>query len=220
MAEVFDELKAMNTKLKQIVSVLAIVLALATGISAQQNPAKVSQLRVIKFHGDMAALLATLAQEYDVTIGLEADPKKPRSEVTLDLRDVTFHDMLNGIVQSEPRYQWRESGGCIEVLTVNSGISLMDTPISSFQVKDVSREEAIKELLSLPEVQAIAMSMNLSRRATGNPPAGAGERKVSLNLNAVTLRQALNRIIEQSGSRFWLFRTYPDGSFSVGTSTD
>lgn len=209
----------MNTSLKQIASVLVIVLAVATAISAQQNPAKASQVRVIKFHGDMAALLAQLAQEFDVTIGLEADPKKPRSEVTLDLYDATFHDMLNGIVQSEPRYQWRESGGCIEVLPVNNGLSLLDTPISSFQVKDVSREEAINQLLNLPEVRSIAMFMNLSRRAASNPPTRAGEGKVSLSLNGVTLRQALNRIIEQSGARFWLFRTYPDGSFSVGTST-
>jgi hypothetical protein len=210
----------MNTKLKHIATGLAIVLAVATAISAQQNPAKASQVRVIKFHGDMAALLATLAQQYDVTIGLEADPKKPRSEVTLDLYDATLHDMLNGIVQSEPLYQWRESDGYIEILPVKNGISLMDTPISSFQVKDASREEAIKELLSLPEVRAITMTMNLSRRAPGNPPARAGEGKVSLNLNGVTLRQALNRIIKQSGARFWLFRTYPDGTFSIGTSTD
>jgi hypothetical protein len=219
MTEDFKGVRAMNTKLKQIVSGLAIVLAVATAISAQQNPAKASQVRVIKFHGDMATLLATLAQQYDVTIGMEADPKKPRSEVTLDLYDATFHDMLNGIVQSEPRYQWRESGGCIEVLPVSNGLSLMDIPIGSFQIKDVSREEAINELLNLPEVRAITMSMNLSRRATGNPPAGAGERKVSLNMNEVTLREALNRIIKQSGASFWLFRTYPDGTFSIGTST-
>lgn len=210
----------MNTNLKQIASMLAIVLAVAAAISAQQNPAKASQVRVIKFHGDMASLLATLAQQYDVTIGLEADPKKPRSEVTLDLYDATFHDMLNGIVQSEPRYQWRESDGCIEILPVSNGVSLMDTMISSFQVKDASREEAIKELLNLPEVRAIAMTLNLSRRAPGNLPARTSEEKVSLNLNGVTLRQALNRIIKQSGARFWLFRTYPDGTFSIGTSTD
>ena len=210
----------MNIKLKQIASGLAIVLAVATASSAQQNPGKASQVRVIQFHGDMAALLAHVAQEFDVTIGLEADPKKPRSEITLNLHDATFHDILNGIVQSEPRYQWRESDGYIEILPVKNGISLLDTPISGFQVKDVSREEAIKELLSLPEVQAIAMSMNLSRRAPGNAPAGADEGKVSLNLTGVTLRQALNRIIKQSGAKFWLFRTYPDGTFSIGTATD
>jgi len=31
-------------------------------------------------------------------IGVEVDPKKPRAAITLDLRDVNFHDMLNAIV--------------------------------------------------------------------------------------------------------------------------
>ena len=101
----------MHINLKQTASALAIVLAVVTAISAQQDSSRPERVRVIMYQGDMAALLATLAQEYDVVIGLEADPKKPRSEVTLDLHDVTFHDMLNGIVQSEPRYQWRENGG-------------------------------------------------------------------------------------------------------------
>ena len=205
----------MNTSLKQIMSVLAIGLAFATAISAQQNPAKASQVRLVKFHGDMAALLAQLAQEFDVTIGLEADPKKPRSEVTLDLYDATFHDILNGIVQSEPRYQWREDGGCIEVFPVNGGLSLLDTPIRSFQVKDVNRDLAINRLLGLPEVRAQSLSMNLKPRPPYPPSERTKDEKLSFDLNGVTLRQALNRIAQDSRAKFWVFRRYDDGTFEI-----
>jgi hypothetical protein len=209
----------MNICFRRVAMGLAIVFAVATVVNAQQTPAKASQLRVISWKGDMAALLALLADQYDVVIGVEADPKKPKSEVTLDLRDVTFHDILDGIVQSEPRYQWREIDGCIEVLPVKHDISLMDTTISSFQVKDVFLEVAINELLSLTEVRAMTMTMNLNRRHPPNGPPQAGLRKVSLALNGVTVRQALDRIIKQSGAKFWIFRTYEDGTFSIGTNT-
>jgi hypothetical protein len=208
----------MNTNLKQIISVLAIGLTVATAVSAQQNPAKASQVRVIKFHGDMAALLGTLAQQFDVTVGLETDPKKPRSEVTLDLYDATFHDMLNAIVQSEPRYQWLERDDCIEVLPVNYSLSLMDTPISSFQVKDVNRDLAINRLLGLPEVRAQYLSMNLKPRPPSPPSERAKDEKLSFDLNGVTLRQALNRIAQDSGAKFWVFRRYDDGTFEITLS--
>jgi hypothetical protein len=207
----------MHINLKQTASALAIVLAVVTAISAQQN-SKASQVRVIKFQGDMAALLATLAQEYDVVIGLEADPKKPRSVVTLDLHDVTFHDMLNGIVQSEPRYQWRENGGCIEVFPVSGGLSLLDTPIGSFQVTEVNRDLAINRLLGLPEVRAQSLSMNLKPRPPYPPSERTKDEKLSLNVSGVTLRQALNRIAQDSGAKFWVFRRYDDGTFEITLS--
>ena len=210
----------MSTNLKQTAAVLAIVLAVATAISAQQNssPVERERVRVIKYQGDMASLLATLADQYDVTIGLEADPKKPRSEVILDLHDVTFHDMLNGIVQSEPRYQWRENGGYIEVFPVSGGLSLLDTPIRSFQVKEVNRDLAINRLLGLPEVRAQSLTMNLKPRPPYPPSERTKDEKLSFDLSAVTLRQALNRIAQDSGAKFWVFRQYPDGSFEVTLS--
>jgi hypothetical protein len=208
-----EALKSMSTNLKQVAGVLAIVLAAATAISAQQNPK--AQVRVIRFHGDMGALLGTLAQEYDVVIGLEADPKKPRSDVTLDLYDATFHDMLNGIVQSEPRYQWRENGGCIEVFPVSGGLSLLDTPIRSFQVKDVNRDLALNRLLGLPEVRTQFLSMNLKPRPPYPPSERTKDEKLSFDLSGVTLRQALNRIAQDSGAKFWVFRRYDDGTFEI-----
>ena len=210
-----EKLKAMHTSLKQTAAVLAIVLAVATAISAQQNSSPAERVRVIKYQGDMASLLATLAQQYDVVVGLETDPKKPRSEVTLDLHDVNCRDMLNGIVQSEPRYQWRENGGRIEVFPVSGALSLLDTPLASFQVKDVNRDLAINRLLGLPEVRAQSLSMNLKPRPPNPSPERIKDEKLSFDLSGVTLRQALNRIARDSGAKFWVFRQYPDGSFEV-----
>jgi hypothetical protein len=166
---------------------LLVVLVCVSVATAQQDAAKPPALRVVQFRGDMAALLAHLAGDYRVTIGLEADPKKPQSEVTIDLRDATLTDILNGIVQSEPRYQWRESGGDVEVFPVSGRKPLLDNPVINFQLKDVLCSEAIDQLMSLPEVQAVTMSMNLKRRPDGPLSTRAKDEKFSLSLSGVTL---------------------------------
>ena len=206
----------MNLRLKGLAAILAIACACTSLSGGQKKTNKDSELREVHLNRiEMAHLLAQLAADYGVTIGLEVDPNKPYSPITLDLRNVTFPQLLDGIVQSEPRYQWRENDGCIEVLPVNGGLSLLDTPIRSFQVKDVNRDLAINRLLGLPEVRALALSMNLKPR----PPYPASERvkdeKLSFDLSGVTLRQALNRIADDSGAKFWVFRRYADGTFEI-----
>ncbi len=206
----------MNINPGRPAGLLLVALACVVVVIAQQGGAKPPPLRMIHYHGDMAGLLATFAEDYGVIIGLEADPKKPKPEVTIDLRDATLRDILNGIVESEPRYQWRESDGYIEVLPTSGSSILLDTPVASFQVKDVRRGEAIDQLMTLPEVQALTISINLKLRPAGPWPRWAKDEKFSLSLNKVTLRQALQRIMKESGVKFWMFRTYDDGSFSIG----
>ena len=207
----------MNINPGRPVSLLLVALVSVAVVIAQQGGAKPPPLRMIHYHGDMAGLLATYAEDYGVIIGLEADPGKPKPEVTIDLRDATLRDILNGIVESEPGYQWRESAEYIEVFPTSGSSILLDTPVASFQVKDVRRGEAMNQLMSLPEVQALMISMNLNLRPASPSPTWAKDEKFSLNLNGVTLRQAMQRIVKQSGARFWMFRTYDDGSFSIGT---
>lgn len=204
----------MNPRIRVLTSIVAIACAWTSVSMGQRKPTPTSALRVVQMDGiDLEAFLATLAADYQTTIGLEVDPEKPQSQIKLELRDVNFHQILDGIVNAEPKYRWRENDGSIGVSPVNGGSSLLDATIQSFQVRDVSRLAAIGHLLSLPEVQAIAASMNLKRR----PPIGISEQteKLSFDLRGVTLRQALNRIAADSGARFWTFRRYPDGTFEI-----
>jgi hypothetical protein len=164
---------------------------------------------------DMAAFLARLAAEYDITIGLEADPSKPKSQITLDLRDVTFSEILDGIVKSEPLYQWRENDGFIDVFPVNGGLSVLDTPIRSYKVKDINRDLAVNRLLGLPEVQALTSSMNLKPRPPYPPSAQTKDEKLSFDVSGITVRQVLNQIARYSGAKFWVFRRYDDGTFEI-----
>jgi hypothetical protein len=205
----------MGMRLKALTGILALACVWTPLSLGQQQSTRLEQTRLIHFnHVDVGLILAHMAFDYETTVGFEVDPAKLQSPIDLDLRDVVaFRQVLDGIVKAEPGYQWRENDGAIEVRPINGGSSLLDTPIQSFQVKDVSRFAAINRLLSLPEVQAIASSMNLKTR----PPIGLSEQteKLSFDLSGVTLRQALNRIATDSGGRFWAFRRYPDGTFEV-----
>src|SRR6185369_7684904 len=180
----------MNFSGRRIATSLSIVcLGVSLG-AAQQRPLKTDQLRIADFSNvNMGAILETIATDYAVTIGFETDPNKPQSSIELHLRNVDFIQFLDGVVKAEPRYQWREHDGFIEVVPVNQGVSLLDTPISSFQVKDVSRELALNRLFGLPQVQAQTLSMGLKVR-TPLPSDKTRDEKLSFNLSGVSLRQA------------------------------
>src|SRR5207248_1929950 len=120
------------------------------------------------------------------------------------LRDVMFSQILDGIVRSNPRHQWREDGRLVEVFPASGSLSLLDAPVADFEVKDVSRDEAINCLLGLSEVRRQILEMNLQPRISLTESAKA--EKLSISLHGVTLRQALGRIAQETDSKFWMFR--------------
>jgi hypothetical protein len=216
----------MKTNIAKLASLVFVILTGALGVNAQADAVKPVQLRVIKYHGDMANLLANLAESDGTPIGLETDTTKQFSVITIDLENVTIREILNGVVQSEPRYRWRETDGAIDVVPANQTVSLMDTPVNTFKVSDVSPTEAIDQLLKLPEVESAFQLRGLRR--SSSPVASATrrnearnsntEKKISLDLSGVTVRQVLHRIAAESDTKFWIFRRHGGGTFSLGTS--
>ena len=199
---------------KALAAVLFILssLSLANGQPVQS---KSEIVRTVEFNNvDLGAALAAFAADYDVAIGLEADPEKPRSQISLHLQRVIFHQILDGIVQAEPRYDWREDNGNIDVFPLNRSFDLLDARIQSFQLKDVNRALALNRLFGLPEVQVLILSKNL-KPLLPNPSDRSKDEKLSFDLHNVTLRQALNQIAHESGSNFWVFRLYPNGTFEI-----
>jgi hypothetical protein len=197
-------------------AVLIVICGMAgsRALGHQQSSYQKQPLRVVKFDGDMASLLRHLAADWGVTIGLETDGKQPRSQVHLFVQEATLADVLNAIVKSEPRYEWRDRDGCIEVLPVGSGSPILDTMVHNFRATDVDQTEAVNRLMSLPELRDIGMG----RRAPGNASTQTKNEKFSIKLDGVTMRQALCGIAGESGSRFWIFQTLDNGLFSISNS--
>ena len=196
----------------------AVVLGLCTismsGLMAQQ-PAP-PQLRVVQYNGDMTRILAEMPNVYGVTVGLELDTQRYQ-RVEMSLTDATLTDILNAIVQSSKKYQWRQTDRFVEVWPSAGGNPLLETRISRFNVKDLSALEAFDQLLNLPEVQASMTNLNLKRRAPDVSPGKVSSARFSVNLAGVSLREALNRIAQESHIEIWIFRNYPNGFFSISS---
>jgi len=173
-------------------------------------------VRVIRFDGDMEALLAALPNVYGVTMGLELDTQRYH-RVSLSLTDATVTDVMNALVQSSKKYQWQQTGGIVDVWPLAGSNLLLETRISSFNVKDVSPSEAFDQLLNLPEVQANMTALNLKRRAPEGSPGKLRDSRFSVNLEGVSLREALNKITQESRLEIWIFRNYPNGFFSISS---
>jgi hypothetical protein len=194
--------------------VLGICAFSMSGVMAQQPPS--SPLKVIRFEGDMTMILAALPNAYGVTIGLELDTQRYH-HVGISLLDATITDVMNAIVQSSKKYQWRQTGGFVDVWPVAGGNPLLETRISSFNVKDLTPSEAFDQLLNLPEVQANMTALNLKRRAPEGSPAKLSTSRLSVNLEGVSLREALDKIAQESRLEIWIFRNYPNGFFSISS---
>jgi hypothetical protein len=208
------------TRIAALIIFLTIYGAAPVGrvMSQQTSASKDQPLRVVQYDGDMAHLLANLTDTFGVTIGFEVDPKQPQPRVSFYVRDATLSDVLNAIVKSAPAYDWRERDGSIEVLPVRASSPLLDTRIDNFQVSEVDQIEAVNRLLKLPEVQANLRAMGLNQKETGSVSTETKVEKFSINLDGVTMRQALSRIANESGGRFWIFRPLGGGFFSISNS--
>ena len=194
--------------------VLGICAVSMSGVMAQQ-PAS-PPLKAIQFDGDMTSLLAALPNAYGVTVGLELDAQRYH-RVGISLSDATITDVMNAIVQSSKKYQWRQTGEFVDVWPLAGGNPLLETRISSFNVKDLSPSQALDQLLNLPEVQANMTTLNLKRRGPEGSPAKMSASRFSLNLEDVSLREALDKIAQESRLEIWIFRNYPNGFFSISS---
>ena len=195
--------------------VLGICGASVSGVMAQQQPS-LPPVRVVEFNGDMTSIVAALPNTYGVTVGLELDTQRYHT-VSISLRDATVTDVMTAIVQSSKKYQWRQTGGFIDVWPLAGANPLLETRISSFNAKDISPLQAFDQLLNLPEVQANMTALNLKRRAPESSPGKLTDARLSINLEGVSLREALDKIAQESHIEIWIFRNYPNGFFSIGS---
>ena len=194
--------------------VLGICAVSMSSVMAQQTPTSI--LRVIQFNGDMTSILAAMPNAYGVTLGLELDTQRYQ-RIEISVVDATMTDAMNAIVQASKKYQWRQIGGFIEVWPVAGGNPLLETRITSFNAKDLTPAEAFDQLFNLPEVQTNMTTLNLKRRAPDDSRGKPSNVRFSVNLEGMSLREALDRITQESHLGTWVFRNYPNGFFSINS---
>ena len=189
---------------------IAILLALfcisSSNLFAQEPARDLLKPNKIVFEGDMAALLAQLADLHKVNIGLETDPTQPRTWVKVDFRFATVDDLLEGIIKAAPAYRWRNKAGFIDVYPAEGGCPLLETAIAEFHVDNTDWLGATESLISLPEIAREKSALGLSRRESDNQRPQVV--LFSLDLKNVSLREALHEITKTSRNSFWMFKRF------------
>ena len=171
------------------------------------------QIRIVDYAGDLLSFLSQVPKTWDITVGVEVDPLEPRSYIAFGVRNAKLEDVMDAIVKNKPRYTWRGVGNAIEVYPTDRPHPLLETRINSFRVNDTTAAEALQQLLALNEVQQALTASNLRIVPAEKVQTDQGNR-LSISFEAVTLREALDRIAELSGLKFWVFRiTGPQREF-------
>ena len=207
----------MTTKSTFMIATLLILFCLASPqLSAQ--PTDRSKPNKIVFNGDMALLLAQIADLHKVNIGLETAPNQPRTNIKIDFWFATVDDILEGIVKAAPGYQWRNQGGYIDVYPADTGCPLLETTLSQFEVNNQDWLGATEALRNLPEVERELNALGLMRRYLDKqtPPGNL----FSVSLRNVSFRHALHEITKSSRNSFWMFNRYSNRvqEFSISTA--
>lgn len=196
------------TRSHALVGTLFTILSALTVIAQQGNPPAqqpVPKIRVINYGGDLRAFLGHLPRSFDVTIGFEVDPAQPNSYVKLEVYDPTIDDVCAALVKSRPNYTWRRDDRFVDVSPSEGATPFLDTIVSSFEGKEVSQSEALRELFNKAEVQAAMGRFGLTL-VPAISKSNEMRNITAINGSGLSVRQILHQIATVSGARIWVFR--------------
>ena len=207
------------------VALVALGFVLSSAIASAQRPgAQLSSKPVDSFDetaNTVSDLLARLANNYQVPVGLEAIAESTRSAkappIRVSVKSGAVRDVLDAVVTAESDYAWQEVDGVINVAPRQHVDSLLDVVIGRFEVNEIGKNEALEKLTSTPEVRSWLARTGLRERSfvggvVGSSPQVSGApKRISLNMANCSVRTILNQMMKISGSYEWVYFRYgPD----------
>lgn len=205
------------------VSLLAAFVLLCALTPLSQTRPPIDKVLKRTVHGLAATdepidqILGGLAKDFNVPIGLEkvasaiscssADVK-----ISLKIEGGTVRDVLDAVVQADPRYRWEEAGGVINVLPKEEKSLVLETPVSSFQIDEATWTDTRQVIRELPEIKSKLKENGLTERSA-ILVTGSGDNNLprfSFKLRNTTLRGILNEILKVKGYSFWVLSRYGD----------
>jgi hypothetical protein len=88
-----------------------------------------------------------------VPIGIEVIPDSKRTVKINQVRG-NVRQVLEEIVNAEPRYKWEVRDGVINLMPRERNESLLDVMIPKFDLRDANAEDVPAALINLPEIQS------------------------------------------------------------------
>lgn len=196
--------------------VALLVFSMPMLCNAQQQPQVLTLDKPIDLRLHKATLmlvLGMLSVEKNIPIGIEFSAnEKNESKLNIDVKKMPLVEVLNLIVQQEPRYVWELRDGVINFTPVQDREpffeKLLNTPVSSFIAPKDNDKFVIRDaLLSLPEIKELIRSDGLEVETLGYPH----KRSISVNNTDLSdkytnFRSLLNKIIRESEHNTWILK--------------
>jgi hypothetical protein len=135
----------------------------------------------------------------------------------------TLRGVLDAVALAEPEYSWNVDEGVVNFVSRDKEPLLLRSMVSKFEVRDAEPNEALSQLLAIPEVGKVATDELGLRTVTGGPYAFSMDgrqperKKLSVSLTNVTVREALNAIARAHGSAVWILVKQEDCGLSNGS---
>lgn len=122
--------------------------------------------------------------------------------------DATVADAMNLITHADKRYYWVSDNKTVNLGPKYFALSPLDIAVAKLKVKNVPVSQAYRELYEMREVKQGLVARNLREPQWLFASGGITfqENHISLDLKSVTLREALNAIVEADGQRIWLIK--------------
>jgi hypothetical protein len=143
-----------------------------------------------------------------IPVGVEAVNGPEGHAVDLALKDATVADVLNAAVRADPRYQWKEDEGVINLFPKEDGDPVFGVVIDHFEARNEMAVQMINQLLSVPKVKKYLDDRKVRAGILTSGPflVTPGHRTQIVNFVAIeneTLRQALNHVLVKTQSVYW-----------------
>jgi hypothetical protein len=144
------------------------------------------------------------------------EPPLPEEPTILPLNSA-----LDALTRMDQRYKWIDRG-VVNLIPITGEPDLLKVRIARYKT-NADLDEALRQLLALPQVQQTAHRLGLTRNSmtllVGPSPFSGGPSRVDVDIRDTTLREALNAIVKAHGRAVWEYReSRCDGrnEFSVG----
>lgn len=164
--------------------------------------------------------LSAIAREYRVPIGVEMAAKGKGyrdKEIDIAISDGTLRDVLNAVIEADPRYVWRTTDGVVNVYPKAERDELLkdllETKVQNLSFGNNPTLYKIRNsIVELPEIKSklerarvTPFIVAITGVAFERPGGG-----FSMSVSDLTLQEVLNHVIKQSEVKFWILNRFGD----------
>jgi hypothetical protein len=159
--------------------------------------------------GDFTANGASIADIADrlaqdrIPVGVEVVKGPDGPPIEINLKNATVAEVLDAAIHVDPRYEWREAQGVINLLPRVNPDPVFQAPVSHFEAANETAGEMIYQLINTPETRKYLDSQNVQAGTWFTGSASAPQSRGYLSVTNVTLRQVLNEILIKTRSVYW-----------------